>query len=282
MRQKRGSGTNGQERSEASDDVKGSRIDLSVPQVAGSTLAAVAAAVLASQLGVYGTVIGAGVVSVVATCGGPLFQHVFSRTGAQLREATVQAGPKGRRAPAVTGPLGDLPEERSARRDGAFGEARTYGTRVRGWKRSAAAAAVVFAVAMAGITGYELAAGEDLNGGKGTTVGTAFGGGGGSGRGTGSSADDSPDSAGSNNTPSRSPDRGATGEPDTEHPDEADPSGSTGPAPTPSESPAPTSGAATPAPTASPESTSGGDAASQDPAAGPTPPESTGTAPAGQ
>lgn len=34
------------------------RIDLSVPQVAGSAVAAVAGAVAASQLGVYGTVIG--------------------------------------------------------------------------------------------------------------------------------------------------------------------------------------------------------------------------------
>ena len=46
------------------------RIDLSLPQVAGSAVAAVVAAVLASQLGVYGTILGAGVMSVVATCGG--------------------------------------------------------------------------------------------------------------------------------------------------------------------------------------------------------------------
>ncbi|MGW0791325.1 hypothetical protein ACWD04_24555, partial [Streptomyces sp. NPDC002911] len=66
------------------------RIELSLPQVAGSAVAAVAAAVMASQLGVYGTIAGAGVMSVVATCGGSVFQHFFRRTGEQIREVTVQ------------------------------------------------------------------------------------------------------------------------------------------------------------------------------------------------
>ncbi|MGS2590879.1 hypothetical protein [Streptomyces hebeiensis] len=72
------------------------RLDLNLPQVAGSALAAIAAAVLASRLGVYGTVLGAGVVSVVATCGGSVFQHLFRRTGEQIRVVTVQAKPGGR------------------------------------------------------------------------------------------------------------------------------------------------------------------------------------------
>ncbi|WP_208836326.1 hypothetical protein [Streptomyces parvus] len=60
-------------------------------------MAAVAAAVLASQLGVYGTIAGAGVMSVVATCGGSVFQHFFRRTGEQIREVTVQVThPEGR------------------------------------------------------------------------------------------------------------------------------------------------------------------------------------------
>ncbi|MFD9634016.1 hypothetical protein [Streptomyces violascens] len=78
------------------------RIDLSVPQVAGSALAAVTAAVLASQMGVYGTFVGAGVVSVVATCGGTVFQHFFKRTGEQLREVTVQVKAGSRQVPVVS------------------------------------------------------------------------------------------------------------------------------------------------------------------------------------
>lgn len=79
------------------------RIDLSLPQVAGSAVAAVAAAVAASQLGVYGTILGAGVMSIVATCGGSVFQHFFRRTGEQIREATVQAKLTGRETRGASG-----------------------------------------------------------------------------------------------------------------------------------------------------------------------------------
>ena len=75
---------------------KGRRLDLSVPQVAGSAVAAIAAAVGASQLDVYGTIIGAGVVSVIATCGGSVFHYLFRRTGEHLRDAADQARPRGR------------------------------------------------------------------------------------------------------------------------------------------------------------------------------------------
>ncbi|MFI1016432.1 hypothetical protein [Streptomyces sp. NPDC020965] len=163
--------------------------------MAGSALAAVAAAVLASRLGVYGTIIGAGVVSVVATSGGSIFQYLFSRTGDQLREATVQARPLGGRrrvtpdAPgddrtrplaraeygAVAGPApGDTAPPLGIGGDGGdeFGGATTHGTRMRGWKRPLLGAAVVFGVSMVGITGFELASGSELGGGKGTTVGS--------------------------------------------------------------------------------------------------------------
>ncbi|WP_446041399.1 hypothetical protein [Streptomyces sp. SID1121] len=172
------------------------RLDLSVPQVAGSAVAAIAAAVLASQLGVYGTIIGAGVVSVVATCGASVFQHVFRRTGEQIRVVTVQAKPKSRQVPAeppslrktpprgtpagepgrAAGEFGQVSGE-FGQATGEFGEATVHGTRVRGWKRPVRAAVVVFLVAMIGITGFELISGHDLSGGKGTTVGTAVGGG---------------------------------------------------------------------------------------------------------
>lgn len=165
------------------DETTTARLELSVPQVAGSALAAVAAAVLASKLGVYGTIIGAGVVSVVATCGGTVFQHLFRRTGDQIREVSVQVKPKARqvydserpgtvRTPART----DGSAQEPAAQD-EFGGATMYGTRVRGWKRPVTGAVVVFAVAMLCITGYELAAGEDLSGGKGTTFSSVVRGG---------------------------------------------------------------------------------------------------------
>ncbi|MFC7302719.1 hypothetical protein ACFQVC_00630 [Streptomyces monticola] len=78
---------------------KEKKIDLNVPQVAGGAVAAVVAAKLASSFGVYGTILGAGLVSVIATCGGTVFQHFFSRTGEQVREVAVKAKPRGRQVP---------------------------------------------------------------------------------------------------------------------------------------------------------------------------------------
>ncbi|MFJ9815337.1 hypothetical protein ACIRU3_08685 [Streptomyces sp. NPDC101151] len=141
------------------------RIDLSVPQVAGSALAAVVAAKLASYFGVYGTILGAGVVSVVATCGGTLFQHFFRRTGEQIREVTVTP------APGEGAPGGQVPPD-----PGEFTEGTVYRARVKSWKRPVLAAAIVFGVTMAGITTYELATGNTFSGGTGTTVSDAVGG----------------------------------------------------------------------------------------------------------
>nr|WP_247704426.1 hypothetical protein [Streptomyces sp. 404i] len=259
---------------ESDTEPKERRIDLSLPQVAGSAVAAVAAAVLASQLGVYGTIAGAGVMSVVATCGGSVFQHFFRRTGEQIREVTVQVThpegrqvtvhtkettPAGRRGaarrsepepaedattvlPTVdpgtvpevvpdaestrllkpvdtdrtqlldlgdartrmlrvppgtgAGPGADadrtqlLPHAGDRTRmlpraaadttdaDDGFGEGVTHGTRLRGWKRPALAAAAVFAVSMAGITAFEMISGNDLSGGEGTTLSSVVRGGG--------------------------------------------------------------------------------------------------------
>ncbi|MFD0291136.1 hypothetical protein [Streptomyces sp. NPDC127118] len=225
---------------ESDTEPKERRIDLSLPQVAGSAVAAVAAAVAASQLGVYGTILGAGVMSVVATCGGSVFQHFFRRTGEQIREVTVQVKHPGRevtvhtretsgartaRTPSGTSrgttdaadattvlpaldattvlrgadakvppqaPADDDPDRTRMLRpldatqllttarpdqDEEFSEATTHGTRIRGWKRSALGAAVVFVLTMAGITTYELISGNDLSGGSGTTVGSVVRGG---------------------------------------------------------------------------------------------------------
>ncbi|MER5754216.1 hypothetical protein [Streptomyces sp. NPDC002088] len=168
---------------------KRKRIDLSVPQVAGSAVAAVVAAKLASYFGVYGTILGAGVVSVVATCGGTLFQHFFKRTGEQIREVTVPS------KSAVMVPQVEAPPP-----VGEFTEGTVYRARVRSWKRPLVAAALVFGVTMAGITTYELASGNSFSGGS-TTVGDALSGhdksSSGSGSGGSGSGGDSPSSTSS-------------------------------------------------------------------------------------
>ncbi|KJY31110.1 hypothetical protein VR44_18870 [Streptomyces katrae] len=138
------------------------KLDLSLAQVAGSSLATVAAALLASKLGVYGTILGAGVVSVVATAGGPVIQHAFRRTGDRLREG---ARPKGGRLPAPARAEGS-----AAPPPGEFGEATVHGTRVRGWKRTAVASGAAFALAIGGLGTYEAFAGTSVSSGGGTLL----------------------------------------------------------------------------------------------------------------
>ncbi|MGV9344930.1 hypothetical protein ACWDSD_09015 [Streptomyces spiralis] len=151
-------------RSASEGVTKKKRIDLNVPQVAGSAVAAVVAAKLASYFGVYGTILGAGVVSVIATCGGSFFQHFFRRTGEHLREATAVSS---RPLPAA------VPGGRTPPPPGEFTSGTVYRARVKNWKRPVVAAALVFGVTMAGITAYELVSGDSFSGGKGTTVGDA-------------------------------------------------------------------------------------------------------------
>ena len=237
----------------ARPDVGKKRIDLSVPQVAGSAVAAVVAAKLASYFGVYGTILGAGLVSAIATSGGSVFQHFFSRTGEQLRDATVTSEEA----------------EQPPARPGEFTEGTVYRARVGSWKRPVLAAALVFGVTMTGITVYELVSGDSFSGGKGTTVSAAV---------TGHDTSSSPKSGDDEPSPADSPSGSSNGssadaETSSGSTDGGTPSNSGGttssPTPTPSASddggtptPTPSASATDPAPSASSRSGTG----DQDPA----------------
>ncbi|MFE9931954.1 hypothetical protein [Streptomyces sp. NPDC005533] len=238
------------------------KLDLSAAQVAGSSLATVAAALLASKLGVYGTILGAGVVSVVATAGGPVIQHLFRRTGDQLRESARTGArrvptPREERHPAVA-----VTAPHTAAPAGEFGEPTVHGTRVRGWKRTAVASGAAFVLALGGLGTYEAIAGTAVSSGG----GTLFSGGtrkagqdrpatpreepagdrkGGRHPGPSATPDSSPLPGGG---PSPSPGRDASGSP---RPDPgASGSGSPTPGPSPSErTPTPTPAPPTPPPT---------------------------------
>ncbi|MCX4984016.1 hypothetical protein [Streptomyces sp. NBC_00572] len=267
-----------EERGEAAEKEEGGkrRIDLSVAQVSGSALAAVIAAKLASTLGVYGTILGAGVISVIATCGGPLFQHLFRRTGEQVRDATVAAKPKARQVPLAPGPQDDrtlmlgtvrAPDPYVEELDEEFGAATTHGTRVRGWKRPAIAAALVFGVTMGGITTYELVSGQDFSGTHGTTTfGSVV-------RGGGSSGQDGPPAE--DKDPSPAPSGSADG---TARPDDGAGSPSTGGTPTPGEQDTGQNGTATPSPEPTPSGSTDGEA-TPTPTPTPTAPTTEPTAP---
>ncbi|MER5486258.1 hypothetical protein ABT024_24020 [Streptomyces sp. NPDC002812] len=246
------------------------KLDLSAAQVAGSSLATVAAALLASQMGVYGTILGAGVVSVVATAGGPVIQHFFRRTGDQLRES---ARPKARQVP-VDGP-GSAPAGRAPDgtmllgtvsaggppSDEEFGAGTVHGTRMRGWKRTALASGAAFVIALGGLGTYEAVAGTSVSAG-GDTIFTAGVGKArdykpdppkeerGTGNGTGEKGGKTPDTG---TSPSSSPSNGGRSpRPDPDTSPSADPSSS--PSPTPPK-PDPSPSTTPPKPDPSPSST---------------------------
>ena len=95
-------------------------LGLSAAQVAGSALAAVSGAILASTAGVTGTVIGAAVASVVATVGAAIYTWSLRRTtvavrktAAQVRQAALVSGPLPRTV--VQGPLRTIKERAAAK-----------------------------------------------------------------------------------------------------------------------------------------------------------------------
>jgi len=215
----------------------GRRLDLSVTQVAASALATVVGAVLASELGVYGTVLGAAVVSVGATTGTAVFQHLFRRTGDQLRGAAVQPDTEQPEPTAVARP--DLletadPAATAGVLNSGWNEPQLVRARRRWtWKSYAVVSALVFGLAMVPIVVVELVAGKpmhDITTGQ-TGSGTSFNPGG------GTPATPPPGSP----TPS-------SGSTDPSHVPSSSPSPSTSPSPSPSTSPSPD---ASPSPTPS-------------------------------
>src|SRR6478736_4892479 len=66
------------------------RFTLSVTQIMASVAAAVTAAMVGSTLGVAGTVIGAGLASVISVVGGAIFGHSILLTRKQVKRAVLQ------------------------------------------------------------------------------------------------------------------------------------------------------------------------------------------------
>ena len=266
-------------------------LDLSVAQVAASSMAAVAGAVLASELGVYGTILGAAVVSAGATVGGALFQHVFHRTGEQLRDltGTLPNGVPVRRPPGRPDPFETDPHDTFDPFDPGGERTRLLaaiappeaesvtvyrgrGTRrPRSWKTWALMSVLVFGLAMGTVTTVELLAGKPVTAivrdepGKGTSFGGGTAGRSG-GSGSGTPATSLP-SGGASEPGSRSS-GGVSGGPDSTPGSTPGGSGSgsgTGPSHSPGADPS-TSPSATPTPGGTPAP--GGSQAAQQPSSG--------------
>ncbi len=69
---------------------KARRFDLSITQIVASVLASVSAATAASKLGVAGTIVGAAVVSAIATTASAVYGHSLRETNARLRRTIAR------------------------------------------------------------------------------------------------------------------------------------------------------------------------------------------------
>jgi hypothetical protein len=167
-----------QQRTDGEQDTQ--RSGLRPVQIAAAALAAVTAAFLGSLLGVYGTVLGAGLISVVTTVGSELYLRSMERTknaahvlsGAR-REQRPQRPPL---ADQPTVPAAPQPAEHPRAPDPDADSARTPWWKRR-WVLATATSVLAFVIGMAVITGYEGIRGQSISGDGGTTVSRIVGGG---------------------------------------------------------------------------------------------------------
>ncbi|MEU3274627.1 hypothetical protein ABZ639_27600 [Saccharomonospora sp. NPDC006951] len=179
-------------------------------QVAAAALAAVTAAFLGSSLGVYGTVLGAGVISVLTTIGSEFYLRSFAGTKEATKKAKAAASAaitdgkiktvklaqqgQGRKAggidqattrfPVPASPHGDpdaptvyLPKPGDDNEESAGDGRKAFNAAwwKRRWPLIVGTSVVAFVIGMAVITGVEGITGKSVSGGQGSTVGQLVG-----------------------------------------------------------------------------------------------------------
>ena len=163
----------------SSDDTT-RKIDLNLAQVAAAALAAVTTAVLGSELGATGTLIGAAGASVITTVGTAVYRASLERSRERVRSLAqrTRQRPTSREGSslehshpaAVKAPLRDERLTGSTRGQ-QYGDRSRRFTGLR-WGAAMAGALGAFVLAMMVITGFEWASGGTVGGnGKGTTIG---------------------------------------------------------------------------------------------------------------
>lgn len=158
----------------ATSEAKEEKSGLRIAQVMAAALAAVTAALLGSTLGVAGTVVGAGVASVITTVGGEIYLRSLQRT----REAALKARQlatsgirrRGQAEPEI--PLTDQPTVQLAKPTEEPSRLRKLR-----WPLIIGSSVVAFVVAILAIVGVEAATGGKVAPGTGSSIGKIFGGG---------------------------------------------------------------------------------------------------------
>jgi hypothetical protein len=150
------------------------KLDLSATQVIGGALAAMTAAALGSQLSVAGTVVGAALASIIAAVAGSLYTASLRRTTDKVK-TVLAVQPNESEDPTVIEIVEDRDGHVVGQRDHVVGSEATGDPQPRrtlrlNWKRVAVGALAVFGIAAASLTVFELATGQALSGGEGTTI----------------------------------------------------------------------------------------------------------------
>ena len=161
----------------AASEAKEEKSGLRIAQVMAAALAAVTAALLGSTLGVAGTVVGAGVASVITTVGGEIYLRSLQRTrAAALRARQLATSGIRRRGTGSEVALAEQPTVQLPRP----GEDPDEPSRLRKlrWPLIIGTSVAAFAVAILAIVGFESATGTQIGGGTGSSIGKIFGGGG--------------------------------------------------------------------------------------------------------
>jgi hypothetical protein len=150
------------------------RLQLSATQLIASVLAAITATIAASYLGVNGTVIGAGVASLLTVVGNAVYSHSIHKTGERVRTVAPSAArwiPTSAAVRADSASTTVLP-----RLDSAPSRAERTPPPISTWRRASFTAVGLFAAVLAVLTSVELVTGRPISdllrgtSGSGTTV----------------------------------------------------------------------------------------------------------------
>jgi len=149
-------------------------------QVLAAAMAAVTAAVLGSTMGFAGTVVGAGLASIVTTLGGALYLRSIQRTRQSVRTVRDKVVARAGGTSVTLVEERPEPEPGTATEDDTAGEDSEHDTedgdqpparaKLR-WPVIVVGSVLAFMLGMMAVTGVEWLRGEPLSGGTGTTVG---------------------------------------------------------------------------------------------------------------
>jgi cell division septation protein DedD len=145
---------------------KAEKPGIKIASVIAAALAAITAALLGSTLGVAGTVLGAGVASVVTTVGGEVYLRSLQRTREAAQRAKALAVLGARRA-GVKELDPEIVEEEAEEAKSRWKPR---------WPLIIGTSLVAFVIAIVAITSFEGATGNAFGGGEGTTIGKIVGG----------------------------------------------------------------------------------------------------------